>query len=199
MRFDIVANMRSWILRLERIYVTLIFSGRVPCTIPYAYTLLRAYKQAGEHTMFQQITLVGNLGRDPEMRYTPSGVPVTSFSVATSKRYQSQDGQWQDKTVWFRATAWRKTAEVASQYLTKGSKVLIVGELEEPRTWVDKDGNTQVSLEVTVQTIKFLSGRGEGANGGDFTREPARAQSGGKGGNNSDMMDDGPTDEDIPF
>lgn len=151
--------------------------------------------------MFQQITIVGNLGRDPEMRYTPSGVPVASFSVATSKRYQGQDGQWQEKTVWFRATAWRKTAETVSQYLTKGSKVLIIGEVEEPRTWVDKDGNTQASLEVTVQTIRFLSARGEGAGGNDFTREPVRAQgNGGKGGNRpQDMMDDGPTDEDIPF
>ena len=154
--------------------------------------------------MFQQITLVGNLGRDPEMRYTPSGVPVASFSVATSKRYQGQDGQWQEKTIWFRVAAWRKTAETVSQYLTKGSKVLIVGELEEPRTWVDKEGNTQVSLEVTAQTIRFLSPRGEnagGGGGGDFTREPARSQSnGGKAGNRpSEPMDDGPTDEDIPF
>jgi single-strand DNA-binding protein len=154
--------------------------------------------------MFQQITLVGNLGRDPEMKYTPSGVPVTHFSVATSKRFQGQDGQWQDKTIWFRVTTWRKTAETASQYLTKGSKVLIVGELEEPRTWVDKDGNTQVSLEVTAQTIRFLSTRGEGVGGGgDFQREqPARTS--GNGGNkagsrSSEPMDEGPTDEDIPF
>ena len=147
--------------------------------------------------MFQQITIVGNLGRDPEMRYTPSGVPVTSFSVATSRRYQTQDGQWQEKTIWFRATAWRKTAETVSQYLTKGSKVLIIGELEEPRPWTDKEGNTQVSLEVTVQTIKFLSARGENSGGGDYQREPARTQS--NGGFSSGPMDDGPTDEDIPF
>jgi single-strand DNA-binding protein len=150
--------------------------------------------------MFQQITLVGNLGRDPEMRYTPSGVPVASFSVATSKRYQSQDGQWQEKTIWFRVTAWRKTAETVSQYLTKGSKVLIIGELEEPRPWTDKEGNTQVSLEVTAQTIRFLSPRGETAGGGDFQREPARAGNGStKGGRASEPTDDGPTDEDIPF
>jgi single-strand DNA-binding protein len=151
--------------------------------------------------MFQQITLVGNLGRDPEMRYTPSGVPVTNFSVATSKRYQGQDGQWQEKTIWFRVAAWRKTAETASQYLTKGSKVLIVGELEEPRTWVDKDGNTQVSLEVTAQTIRFLTPRGENVGGdSDFQRAPARASNGSSSGNRqTDSMDDGPTDEDIPF
>jgi single-strand DNA-binding protein len=154
--------------------------------------------------MFQQVTLVGNLGRDPEMRYTPSGVPVASFSVATSRKYQTQDGQWQEKTVWFRVTAWRKTAETVSQYLTKGSKVLIIGELEEPRTWVDKDGNTQASLDVTAQTIRFLSARGDnaGAGGGDFQREPARSQANGsnKAGNRpNDTFDDGPTDEDIPF
>ena len=152
--------------------------------------------------MFQQITLVGNLGRDPEMRYTPSGVPVASFSVATSKRYQSQDGQWQEKTVWFRVTAWRKTAETVSQYLTKGSKVLIVGELEEPRTWVDKEGNTQVSLDVTAQTIRFLSSRGDSAGGGgDFQREPARSQANGNttGNRSNDAYEDGPTDEDISF
>ena len=152
--------------------------------------------------MFQQITLVGNLGRDPEMRYTPSGVPVASFSVATSRKFQGADGQWQEKTVWFRVTAWRKTAETVSQYLTKGSKVLIIGELEEPRTWVDKDGNTQASLDVTAQTIRFLSARGENAGGGgsDFQREPARAQSnGGKSVGRPEPMDDGPTDEDIPF
>jgi single-strand DNA-binding protein len=154
--------------------------------------------------MFQQITLVGNLGRDPEMRYTPSGVPVASFSVATSKRFQGQDGQWQEKTIWFRVSAWRKNAENVSQYLTKGSKVLIIGEIEEPRPWTDKEGNTQVSLEVTAQTIRFLSTRGEGMGGGsgDFQREPVRSQGNGGGrgsGRQSEPMDDGPTDEDIPF
>lgn len=154
--------------------------------------------------MFQQITLVGNLGRDPEMRYTPSGVPVASFSVATSKRYQGQDGQWQEKTIWFRVTAWRKNAENVSQYLTKGSKVLIIGEIEEPRIYADREGNNQVSLDVTAQTIRFLSGRGETTGGGgDFQREPAAARSGGNGGKSggksNDAFDDGPTDEDIPF
>ena len=74
--------------------------------------------------MYQQITLIGNLGRDPEMRYTPSGQPVTNFSVAVTRAWVGQDGQRQEKTVWFRVTAWRKLAEQASQYLTKGSKVL---------------------------------------------------------------------------
>jgi single-strand DNA-binding protein len=151
--------------------------------------------------MFQQITLVGNLGRDPEMRYTPSGVPVANFSVATSRKYQTADGQWEEKTVWFRVAAWRKTAETVSQYLTKGSKVLVIGELAEPRTWVDKDGNTQASLEVTAQTIRFLSSRGEGTGGGgDFQRDSDNTFSNGGGkGKRQEVMDDGPTDEDIPF
>lgn len=103
--------------------------------------------------------------------------------------------------MWFRITAWRKTAETASQYLTKGSRVLVVGELDEARTYTDRDGNTQVSLEVTAQTIRFLSTRGETAagGGGDFQREPAPARGNAAPGN---AGHDGPpdlTDEDIPF
>lgn len=148
--------------------------------------------------MFQQIILVGNLGRDPEMRYTPSGVPVTSFSLAVSKRWNSQDGQPQEKTTWFRITAWRRTAETVSQYLTKGSKVLVVGELEEARTYQDRDGNTQVSLEVTAQTIRFLSGRGEGA-GGNFAHEGVGAAPGAARSSQNAPADMDMTDEDIPF
>ena len=96
--------------------------------------------------MYQQITLIGNLGRDPEMRYTPSGVAVTSFSVAVSRRWTGQDGQQQEKTVWFRVTAWRKLAETASQYLTKGSKVLIVGTIEEPQAYIDQEGQPRASI-----------------------------------------------------
>jgi single-strand DNA-binding protein len=147
--------------------------------------------------MFQQLILVGNLGRDPEMRYTPNGVPVTSFSLAVSRRWTGQDGQPQEKTIWFRVSAWRRTAETVSQYLTKGSKVLVVGELEEARTYQDRDGNTQVSLEVTAQTVRFLSGRGDGAGSGNYNQEHAgapRAQNSGSGGAEPDL-----TDEDIPF
>ncbi len=112
--------------------------------------------------MYQQITLIGNLGRDPEMRYTPSGVPVTSFTVAVNRRWTGQDGQPQEKTIWFRVTAWRKLAETASQYLTKGSKVLVVGTVEEPQAYIDREGQPRASLEVTAQDIRFLSTRSEG-------------------------------------
>ncbi len=88
--------------------------------------------------MYQQIILVGNLGQDPEMRYTPSGVPVTSFSLAVNRVWTGQDGQRQEKTTWFRVTAWQREAELASQYLSKGRQVLVIGEA---RAYTDREGN----------------------------------------------------------
>ncbi len=143
--------------------------------------------------MYQQITLMGNLGNDPEMRYTPSGVPVASFSLAVNKTWTGQDGQKQDKTTWFRVTTWRKTAEIVSQYLNKGSKVLVVGELEEARTWTDRDGNQRASLEVTAQTVKFLSGRG------DVSGASEPSSSGGHASANNHAESPELRDEDIPF
>ncbi len=142
--------------------------------------------------MYQQITLVGNLGQDPEMRYTPSGVPVTSFSVAVNKTWTNQEGQRQDKTTWFRVTTWRKQAEVVSQYLTKGSRVMVVGEMDEARPWTDRDGNNRASLEVTANQVRFLSGRGEDTGGSSY--------GGGDNGGSADDSGSGDmSDEDIPF
>ncbi len=112
--------------------------------------------------MYQQITLIGNLGNEPELRYTPSGVPVVSFNLAVNKSWTDAEGGKQDKTTWFRVTAWRKLAEIAAQYLAKGKQVLIVGELEDARAFTDKEGNARASLEVTAQTIKFLSRADDG-------------------------------------
>lgn len=111
--------------------------------------------------MYQQITLIGNLGGNVELRNTPSGVPVAAFSLATSRTWTDGNGQRQEKTLWLRVTAWRKLGETASKYLAKGSKVLIVGELEEPRTWTDKEGNTRASLEVTASEIRFLDSKSD--------------------------------------
>jgi single-strand DNA-binding protein len=113
--------------------------------------------------MYQQVTLIGNLGNDPEMRYTQSGVPVTSFSLAVTRNWVGQDGQRQEKTIWFRVTAWRKLAETASQYLTKGRQVLVIGEMEEPRAWLDnRSGEPRAGLDVTATTIRFLGTKGDG-------------------------------------
>ena len=112
--------------------------------------------------MYQQITIIGNLGKDPELRFTPSGDQVASFSVATSKSWTGKDGQRNERTIWFRVTAWLKLAELASEYLKKGSRVLVVGEMEEPQAYVDREGKPRASLEMRAQTIRFLTPKGEG-------------------------------------
>lgn len=111
--------------------------------------------------MYQRLILIGRLGRDPEMRYTPDGTPVTSFSVATDRRWTDPNGQQQQKTTWFRVTAWRKLAETCNQFLSKGRLVLVEGELSEPRTYQGRDGAWRASLDVRAFTVKFLEGRGE--------------------------------------
>lgn len=108
--------------------------------------------------MYQSITMIGNLGNDVELRYTPAGVPVASFSLAVNKRFTNANGETTDKTVWFRITCWRKQAEIVSQYLVKGSRVMVVGEIEEARAFTDRSGNNRASLECTAQLVKFLSG-----------------------------------------
>jgi len=114
--------------------------------------------------MYQKTVVVGHLGKDPEMRYTPSGVPVTSFNVATSRRWTNANGEQQEKTTWFRVTCWRKTAELAAQYLQKGRLVLVEGDIE-ASAWTDKEGAARASLELTATSVKFLGGRGEGGEG----------------------------------
>ena len=107
--------------------------------------------------MYQQIAFIGHLGGDPTMRVTSDGTPVTSFSVATNRRWTGQDGTTQEKTVWFNVTAWQRLAETCNEYLTKGQRVLVVGELGEPSTWADPEGNARASLEVQARHVKFLS------------------------------------------
>lgn len=140
--------------------------------------------------MYQQITLIGNLGNDPEMRYTPSGVAVASFNLAVNRSWTGQDGQRQDKTTWFRVSVWNKQAETVTQYLSKGRLVLVVGEVEEARAFTDRDGNQRASLEVKAQSVRFLGQRGDGTTGGNMsTGSPTSAPAGAPG----------VQDEDIPF
>ena len=111
--------------------------------------------------MYHTIVIVGNVGRDPEMRYTPSGSAVTSFSVAVSDGFGERK-----KTIWFRVSAWEKLAETCNNYLKKGSKVLIEGRLNatdtgNPRTYNRQDGTTTASFEVTANVVRFLSSRTE--------------------------------------
>lgn len=153
---------------------------------------------------FQQITIVGHLGNDPEMRYTPTGVPVTSFSVAVSRNWTDQSGQRQEKTTWFRVSAWRKLAETVSQYATKGRLVLVAGEMEETRIWTDKEGSARASLEVTAQNVRFLGGRPDGAGHDSESASSERSNEGPSSGSNSGGGSSSggaghASDEDIPF
>ena len=115
--------------------------------------------------MFHKVILVGNLGRDPEMRYTPSGQAVTNLSVATNRTYTDNAGTQVKQTVWFRVSVWGKQAESAHQYLRKGRQVLVEGRLNaddngNPRIWNAQDGTPRASFEVTAQTVRFLGGPG---------------------------------------
>jgi len=126
--------------------------------------------------MYQKIIIVGNLGRDPEMRYMPDGTAVTNFSIASSRRWTGQDGQQHDETTWFRIEVWRRQAETVNQYLTKGSKVLVEGRIKPdpntggPRLWTRQDGTIGANFEVVADTVRFLSSRaddGGGYSGGE--------------------------------
>jgi single-strand DNA-binding protein len=138
--------------------------------------------------MFQKVILVGNLGRDPEMRYTPGGQAVTNISVATNRRYTDSSGESRDETVWFRVAVWGKQAENVNQYLKKGRSVLVEGRLTgdengNPRIWNAQDGTPRASYEVTAQTVTFLGGRDD--------RDSTPDEGGSAAGP--------PADDDIPF
>ncbi|MDQ3247685.1 MAG: single-stranded DNA-binding protein [Chloroflexota bacterium] len=111
--------------------------------------------------MYQQVTLIGNVGNAPEMRYTPSGTAVTNFSLAVNKRWTGADGQTQEKTTWFRIAAWERKAETVNQYVTKGSRVMVVGEIDEAKAFTDRDGNLRASIEIKAFDVKFLDNRNQ--------------------------------------
>lgn len=138
---------------------------------------------------FNKVILVGNLGRDPELRYTPQGTPVCSFSMATNERRKDKTGEMQDQTTWFRVTLWGRQAETASQYLTKGRPVYIEGRLR-VEEWTDRDGKPRHTLEVHGTDMQFIGGgRGE-----EPPMEREAAATGGAPAEQTDLSDD-----DIPF
>ncbi|HIE57466.1 MAG TPA: single-stranded DNA-binding protein [Anaerolineales bacterium] len=117
--------------------------------------------------MYQKIIVAGNLGRDPEMRYTQSGQAVTNFSMATNRQYTASNGELVKETTWFRVSAWGKLAETCNQFLRRGSKVLVEGRLNAdaqtggPRVYTRQDGSCGASFEITASTVRFLSSRQE--------------------------------------
>lgn len=129
---------------------------------------------------YHTIIIVGNLGNDPEMRYTGSGTAVTNLNVATNRVYTGSDGNQVKETTWFRVSVWGKQAENCNQYLSKGSQVLVEGrmipdpETGRPHVFTRQDGSAGASFEVTANTVRFLSGRGEA--GGNQIKEGAEEE-----------------------
>lgn len=124
--------------------------------------------------MYQKLVIVGNLGTDPEMRFTPSGEAVTNFNVAANRKWTDNTGQTHEEVTWFRISVWGKQAEVCNQYLSKGRQVLVEGRLTPdketggPRVWTDQNGKARASFEVTAFEVRFLGGgRGEGGSNGN--------------------------------
>jgi len=123
--------------------------------------------------------IIGNLGRDPEIRYTESGQAVANFSVATSEKFKDKQGEQQETTEWHRIVVWGKQAENCAQYLAKGRSVYVEGNLQ-TREWQDKDGGKRQTTEIRAQRVQFLGGRESGGDSGGTQPRP-------------------PSDNDVPF
>ncbi len=135
-----------------------------------------------------KVILIGNLGKDPELRYTPGNQAVATFSLATSEKWKDKEGVQQDKTEWHNIVLWGRQAEIAKEYLAKGKQVYIEGRIQ-TRSWDDKDGNKRYTTEIVGQRMQFLGQKGDSGSGGG-TPPPPEAPQGG------DMTDEG---DDLPF
>ena len=143
-----------------------------------------------------KVILVGNLGRDPELRYTQSGQAVATFSIATTDRWRDKDGANQERTEWHRIVVWGKSAENCAQYLQKGRSAYIEGRLQ-TNDWEDKEGNKRTTTEIIAQSVQFLGGRGGG--GMSSGSEPSGGAASGPGGSPSGSPTDAPPGDDVPF
>ncbi len=174
-----------------------------------------------------KVILVGRLGKDPEVRYTPSGQPVANFSIATSENWNDKEGQRQERTEWHRIVVWGKVAELCGQYLAKGREVYLEGRLQ-TREWNDRDNNKRYTTEIIANQVTFLGSRGDapgggapsggagrggmtasdmagsphggGGGGGGGAQQGGNQQQGSSGGHDS-TFDYGPppSDDDVPF
>ncbi len=139
-----------------------------------------------------KVMLIGNLGRDPEVRYTTGGSPVANFTLATTERWRDQSGERQERTEWHRIVVWGKQAEIAGEYLRKGRQVYVEGSIQ-TREWTDKDGNKRYTTEVKAQRFLMIGSRGD-----DRAAAAAPAASG-SGEGFAAEPDAGYGDDDIPF
>ncbi len=141
-----------------------------------------------------KVIIVGRLGRDPEMRYTPDGTAVANFSVATSDEWKDKNtGEKKERTEWHRIVAWRRLGEICGEYLSKGRQVYIEGKLQ-TRSW-EQDGVTRYTTEIVASDVQFLGGRADGMDTG--AGRPSRSQGGDQGYPEPPMADT--RDDDIPF
>lgn len=168
-----------------------------------------------------KVILIGNLGKDPELRYTQGGTAVCQLSVATTRTYSNKNNERVDETEWHRVVVWSKQAEHCGQYLTKGRQVYVEGRLQ-TRSWDDRDGNKRYTTEIIAETVQFLGGRGEGGGGGGGGGGRGEGGAGGGGGGgrggrgsggpmgpsdpgpsdggwNDNYIPSDPGDDDIPF
>ncbi|WYD82184.1 MAG: single-stranded DNA-binding protein [Candidatus Electrothrix gigas] len=156
--------------------------------------------------MINKVILIGNLGADPELKYTQSGIPVTTLSVATNERWKDKDGQQQEQTEWHRIVAWRQLAETCNEYLHKGSKVYVEGKLQ-TRKWQDQNGNDRYTTEIMAWIVRSLASRsengGSGGPGGHYDPGPEPPSSGGGYDNfpsgQSGGSGGGSAGSDVPF
>jgi single-strand DNA-binding protein len=138
--------------------------------------------------------LIGNLGRDPEVRYTPSGTAVANFSLATTENWTNRDGEQQSRTEWHRIVAWGRLGEICGEYLSKGSQVYIEGSIQ-TNEWEDQEGNKRKTTEIRAWRMQMLGGRAqaEPLSNGSFGPEPEKASS------EPETASGNPTEDDIPF
>lgn len=137
-----------------------------------------------------KVMLIGNLGKDPEVRFTASGQAVASFSLATSEKFKGKSGEMEERTEWHNITLWGKLAEIAGEYLSKGKTVYIEGRLQ-TRKWQDKNGNDRYTTDIVGDRMQMLSAKGERSGGGDTS---SSQKSGGASYEEPPFQDD-----DIPF
>ncbi|MCC6327077.1 MAG: single-stranded DNA-binding protein [Acidobacteria bacterium] len=154
---------------------------------------------------FNKITLVGHLGKDPELRYTPQGIAVCNFTMATNDKRRDQAGELQDVTMWFKVTLWRQQAENAAKYLAKGRQVYVEGRLRVDE-WTDRDGNNRHTLEVQATDLQFLGGggarndeQGHDEGGTPEFAGPAGSSAASSGSGGSGFARPAAADDDIPF
>ena len=146
-----------------------------------------------------KVMLIGNLGRDPELKYTPNQTAICSFSIATSERRKDDSGNWTEQTEWHRITTFGKTAENCGQYLKKGRTVFVEGRLRTNK-WKDKEGNDRYTTEIVAMTVQFLgggAGRDSGSSG--YSNDSAPSDSYAGGGSSSSEASSGAQDVDIKF